>query len=109
VYRGLQRDLSWLTNSALIYESNGGGIGGFAACGVSANEYSCAHHVTWSPNKLLRSTILPTSILTYMFVKITDKLQFSQRISAAMISYTKHCAFNPFIFNPSSFFLIKYT
>jgi hypothetical protein len=21
-------------------------------CGVSAIEYSCAHHVTWSPNKL---------------------------------------------------------
>jgi hypothetical protein len=26
------------------------------SCGVSANEYSCAHHVTWSPNKLCRST-----------------------------------------------------
>jgi hypothetical protein len=26
------------------------------SCGVSANEYSCAHHVTWSPNKLWRST-----------------------------------------------------
>ncbi len=25
-------------------------------CGVSANECSCAHHVTWSPNKLWRST-----------------------------------------------------
>jgi hypothetical protein len=24
-------------------------------CGVSADEYSCAHHVTWSPNKLWRS------------------------------------------------------
>jgi hypothetical protein len=27
--------------------------GGF---GVSDNEYSCAHPVTWSPNKLWRST-----------------------------------------------------
>ncbi len=26
------------------------------SCGVSAKEYSCAHHVTWSPNKLWRST-----------------------------------------------------
>ncbi len=26
------------------------------SCGVSANGYSCAHHVTWSPNKLWRST-----------------------------------------------------
>ncbi len=25
-------------------------------CGVSANEYSCAHHVTWGPSKLWRST-----------------------------------------------------
>ncbi len=32
---------------------NAGGGGSF---GVSANEYSCAHHVTWSPNKLWRST-----------------------------------------------------
>jgi hypothetical protein len=33
--------LSLLTKSALVYESQ---------CGVSANEYSCVHHVTWSPN-----------------------------------------------------------
>jgi hypothetical protein len=32
-------------------------------CGVSANEYSCAHYVTWSPNKLWRSTVTP--YLTY--------------------------------------------
>jgi hypothetical protein len=43
--------LSLLTNSAVVYESNCGGMGG---SGVSANEYSCAHHVTWSPNKLWR-------------------------------------------------------
>ncbi len=80
--------LSWLANSALIYESkcggpsptvfirglqrdvvylcwpiapkdmspNGGGWGG-GDCGVSANEYSYAHHVTWSPNKLWISTV----------------------------------------------------
>ncbi len=30
--------------------------GGGWSCGVSANEYSCAHHVTWSANKLWRST-----------------------------------------------------
>jgi hypothetical protein len=27
-------------------------------CGVSANEYSCAHHVTWIPNKLWRYTFI---------------------------------------------------
>ncbi len=31
--------LSWLTNSALVYEHKCGGGG----CGVSTNEYSCAH------------------------------------------------------------------
>ncbi len=45
--------LSLLTNSALVYESQCGG-----ACRVSANEYSCAHHVTWSPNKLWRSALI---------------------------------------------------
>jgi hypothetical protein len=48
--------LSWLTNSALVYESKCGGMGGGGegGCVASANEYSCARHVTWSPNKLFR-------------------------------------------------------
>ncbi len=46
--------LSWLTNSALVYEPKCGG-GGLLAL-VSANEYSCAYHVTWIPNKLWRTT-----------------------------------------------------
>ncbi len=32
--------ISWLTNSALVYEPKFGGWGG---CGVLDNEYSCAH------------------------------------------------------------------
>ncbi len=45
--------LSLLTNSAprIRVQMRGGG-----SCGVSANEYSCAHHVTWSTNKHWRST-----------------------------------------------------
>jgi hypothetical protein len=46
--------LSLLTNSALVIQAQMRGKGG--RCGVSANEYTCAHHVTWSPNKLCRST-----------------------------------------------------
>ncbi len=42
-----------LTNSALVIRVQMRGEGG--SCGVSANEYSCAHHVTWSPNILWRS------------------------------------------------------
>jgi hypothetical protein len=34
--------LSWLTNSALVYEPKWGMEGG-GGCGVSANEYSCAY------------------------------------------------------------------
>jgi hypothetical protein len=46
--------LSLLTNSSLVYESKCGGIGVLPGL----NEYSCGHHVTWSPNKLWRSTSL---------------------------------------------------
>ncbi len=46
--------LSWLTNSALVYESQCGGME--VGCGISASEYNSAHHVTWSPNNLWRST-----------------------------------------------------
>ncbi len=36
--------LSWLTNSALVYEPKcGRGEGGGVVCGVSDDEYSCAH------------------------------------------------------------------
>ncbi len=45
--------LSLLTNSALLIRVQMQGEGG--SCGVSANEYSCAHHVTWNPNKICRS------------------------------------------------------
>ncbi len=38
---------------------------GEVACRVSTNQYSCAHHVTWSPNKLWRST---TSIFNLGFI-----------------------------------------
>ncbi len=34
--------LSWLTNSALVFEPKCGGGGG-GSCWVSTNEYSCAH------------------------------------------------------------------
>jgi hypothetical protein len=43
--------------SALLYKSQFGGWWGVGLRG-SANEYSCAHHVTWSPNKLRRSTFI---------------------------------------------------
>jgi hypothetical protein len=50
---GHKEILSWMTNSALVNESPCGWREG--DCGVSANEYSCSHHVTWSPNKLWRT------------------------------------------------------
>jgi hypothetical protein len=44
------RQSSWPI-ATLVNEPKCGGGG----CGVSANENSCAYHVTWSPNKLWRS------------------------------------------------------
>jgi hypothetical protein len=46
--------LSLLTNSTLVIQVYMRREGG--SFGVSANEYSCANHVTWSPNELWRST-----------------------------------------------------
>jgi hypothetical protein len=39
---GYKEMSSWLTTSALVYEPKCTGGGG-GSCGVSANEYSCAH------------------------------------------------------------------
>ncbi len=59
--------LSFLTNSALVIRVQMRGERG--SSGVSANEFSCAHHVTWSQNKLWRSTSIfnlwPNSTLQY--------------------------------------------
>ncbi len=51
--RGLQGDVVYLSwpIAPLVYERGGG-------CGVSASENSCAHHVTWSPNKLWGSNYI---------------------------------------------------
>ncbi len=59
---GLQIDVVYLslTNIAPPYESKCGGRRGVAG----AYEFSCAHHVTWSPNKLWRST----SIFNLLFM-----------------------------------------
>ncbi len=57
--------LSLLTNSAQVYESKCGGMGLLGLS--SANEYSCAHHVTWGPNKLWRYT----SIFNLWFLSST--------------------------------------
>ncbi len=48
--------LSLLTNSALAIRVQMRGEGGSCGVSLSANEYSCAYHVTWNPNKLWRST-----------------------------------------------------
>ncbi len=54
ITRGSQRDVVYLgwPIATLVTEPKWGAWG---RCGVSANEYCWAHHVTWSPNKLWRS------------------------------------------------------
>ncbi len=71
--RGVTRRcrLSQLTNIAPRFMSpNAGG------CGVSANENSCAHHVTWSPNKLWRSIFNLCTIPTLPYQRDAE-LQYS--------------------------------
>jgi hypothetical protein len=58
VVRGLQRDVVYLCRPIALrirfpMRGMGGGGGG---CGAPVNEYSCVYHVTWSPNKLRRSS-----------------------------------------------------
>jgi hypothetical protein len=60
-YKEMSSTVSLLTNSALVIRVLMRGEEG--SCGVSANEYSCAHHGIWSPNKLWRST---SAYLTYV-------------------------------------------
>ncbi len=62
--------LSLLTNSALVIRVQMRGEGG--SCGVSANEYSCAHHVTLSPNKLWRSTSIFKLWSWYSFIEAKE-------------------------------------
>jgi hypothetical protein len=59
--------LSWPI-AALVYEPKCGG-------GVSANENSCAHHVTWKPNKLWRSNSIFNLCLRQL-LKSTAKMLF---------------------------------
>jgi hypothetical protein len=75
--------LSLLTNSALVLrvQNAGGGEGG--SFGVSANEHSCAHHVTWSPNKLWRSASIfnlcfhPCQFVTpFSLLSLSSRLQY---------------------------------
>ncbi len=55
ITEGYKRDVVYLGwPIAPSYTRPNGGEG--RGLGVSANEYSCAHHVTWSPNKLWVST-----------------------------------------------------
>jgi hypothetical protein len=59
-YRGLlQGDVIYILadqwHPSYMGPNTGGGEG---VAGVSANENSCAHHLTWSPNKLWRSNSL---------------------------------------------------
>jgi hypothetical protein len=56
--------LSWLTNSALYEPKCRGGGGG---CGVSANEYSCAHGAQINFRDL-------TPHLTYGFLTLQSKI-----------------------------------
>jgi hypothetical protein len=56
--RGSLRDvvyLGWPIAPSYMSPNVGGGGGCVGLRSLSQNEYNCAHHVKWSPNKLWRS------------------------------------------------------
>ncbi len=90
-----RRRLSLLTNSAPVLRVQMRGEGG--SFGVSANEYSCAHHATWSPNKLWRSI----SIFNLCFhpcqhsKKITEPMLSNSMLHLRHIHWGNTCLFLP--------------
>ncbi len=56
-------------------------------CGVSANKYSCAHHVTWSPNKLWRSTSHKNLFknIIYLHINIGENLVADKALDAVVL------------------------
>jgi hypothetical protein len=61
--------------------------GDWGGCGVSANEYSCTHHVTWSHNKLWRST----SIFNLWFYLFPHHFSYPTWVSPACTSPFLSC------------------
>jgi hypothetical protein len=79
--------LSWLTNSALVYEPKRGGRGGESceSCGVSANEYSCAHGAQINFRDL-------TPYLTYGLEEVAEKLYLCNFFSVCTVDNCLHGA-----------------
>ncbi len=81
---GLQRHVVYLCwpIAPPVYESKCGG-----SCGVSANEYSCAHHVTWSTNKLWGSISIFNLCFYHLIPSICHRLIHDHPVvSCIMIS-----------------------
>jgi hypothetical protein len=73
--RGLQRDvvyLCWPIAPSYTSPNRGG-------CGVSVNEYSSAHHVTWSPNNLWKTTSIFSLWLLLLVEFIEDRIGENRR------------------------------
>jgi hypothetical protein len=87
---------------ALVYESQlqCGGMRGGRSCGVSANEYSCAHHVTGSQNKLWSSTSIFNLCSEIMFQNIN---LFGSKVE--ILTVFSRC--RNFVFSDKSFIYIS--
>jgi hypothetical protein len=65
--------------------------GDAGSCGVSANEYSCAHQVTWSPNKLWRYTSIFNLCIQQSVYVLYEKLYKKYRPLKSAISDKNKC------------------
>jgi hypothetical protein len=84
---------SLLTNSALVIRVRMRGEGG--NCGVSANEYSFAHHVTWSPNKLWRATVPP-----YFTYGYSTPIQYCWWVLSDVTALQNNCPLPAYNYTP---------
>jgi len=94
--RGLQRVVVYLCWPIAPSDTrpNAGELGG---CGVSANEYSCAHHVTWSPNKLWRFACIFNLWLEIITLNIPKVIQYT--CIQYTLLYVKECLVSTGTFN----------
>jgi hypothetical protein len=78
------------TNSALVIRVQMRGERG--SCGASANEYSCAHHVTLSPNKLWRSSSIFHLWVGPYFNMIASLVEIQDSVMNSMLFRLLLCA-----------------
>ncbi len=94
MYRGLQRDVVVVDQKRPHIRVQLGGMGAGKG-GVSANEYSCAHHETWSPNKLWRSTSIFNLCLCRSLINCSFRKEIRSTLIRHAFAHSTHLLLTP--------------